>query len=136
MFGFLNIGPLELILVLVMMLIVFGPGKLPEVAKSLGKAMREFRKASSNVQRVWDDVTSDPEKFTSAKTDKEEKPEDQSREEAAGGEQSGGAEGGDTQEETGDQAEEQVEDDPVPEDSIGNQSESDARKETLGGDES
>lgn len=57
MLGILNIGPWELILILVVMLIVFGPGKLPEVAQSLGKAVREFRKASSNVQRVWDEVT-------------------------------------------------------------------------------
>lgn len=56
MFGLLNIGPWELVLILVVMLIVFGPGKLPEVAQSLGKAMREFRKASSNAQRVWDDM--------------------------------------------------------------------------------
>jgi sec-independent protein translocase protein TatA len=57
MFGFLNIGPWELLLILVIMLIVFGPGKLPEVARALGKAIREFRKASSSVQRVWDEVT-------------------------------------------------------------------------------
>ena len=53
----LNIGAGELILILVVVLIVFGHGKLPEVAKSMGKAMREFRKASSSLQRVWDDVT-------------------------------------------------------------------------------
>ena len=53
----LNIGAWELILILIVVLIVFGPGKLPDVAKSLGKAVREFRKASSNIQRVWDDVT-------------------------------------------------------------------------------
>lgn len=57
MFGFLNIGPWELLLILVIMLVVFGPGKLPEVARTLGKAIREFRKASSGVQKVWDEVT-------------------------------------------------------------------------------
>jgi sec-independent protein translocase protein TatA len=57
MFGMLNIGPWELILILVVVLIVFGPGKLPEVAQSLGKAVKEFRKASSNAQRMWDEVT-------------------------------------------------------------------------------
>ncbi|NPV29253.1 MAG: twin-arginine translocase TatA/TatE family subunit [Firmicutes bacterium] len=51
-----NIGPWELILILVVVLIVFGPGRLPEVARSLGKAVSEFRKASSSVQRVWDEV--------------------------------------------------------------------------------
>ncbi len=53
----LNIGPGEMLLIFVIALIVFGPGRLPEVARSMGKAVREFRKASSNVQRVWDEVT-------------------------------------------------------------------------------
>lgn len=44
MFG---IGVPELILILVVGLIVFGPGKLPEVGRSLGKGLREFRKASN-----------------------------------------------------------------------------------------
>lgn len=72
MFGLLNIGPWELILILVIMLIVFGPGKLPEVAQSLGKAMREFRKASSNAQRVWDEVTREEEPIKAAKSSEEE----------------------------------------------------------------
>jgi sec-independent protein translocase protein TatA len=42
-----NIGIPELIIILVVALIVFGPGKLPEVGKSLGKTIREFRKSSS-----------------------------------------------------------------------------------------
>jgi sec-independent protein translocase protein TatA len=37
----------ELILILVIALIVFGPGKLPEVGKALGRSMQEFRKATS-----------------------------------------------------------------------------------------
>ena len=53
----LNIGPWELILILVIVLIVFGPGRLPEVARSMGKAVNEFRKASSGVQRMWEEVT-------------------------------------------------------------------------------
>jgi len=47
MFG---IGPWELILILVIALVVFGPGKLPEVGKSLGKGLREFRQASDNIK--------------------------------------------------------------------------------------
>lgn len=38
----------ELILVLVIALVVFGPGKLPEVGKAIGKSLQEFRKATSN----------------------------------------------------------------------------------------
>lgn len=43
MFG--NIGPWELILILGIVLVVFGPGKLPKVGESLGKAMQSFKKA-------------------------------------------------------------------------------------------
>ncbi|BBB89851.1 MAG TPA: twin-arginine translocase TatA/TatE family subunit [Methylomusa anaerophila] len=39
----------ELILILVIALIVFGPGKLPEVGKAIGKGIQEFRKASSEI---------------------------------------------------------------------------------------
>ena len=46
---FPNIGPGELILILVIALVVLGPGKLPDVAASLGKSLREFRKAASDV---------------------------------------------------------------------------------------
>ena len=45
-----NIGPLELIIVLVIALLVLGPGKLPEVGSALGKSIREFRKAATDVQ--------------------------------------------------------------------------------------
>ena len=52
MFGFIgNIGPWELIFMLLIALIVVGPGKLPEVAKSIGKASREFKKATSGVKK-------------------------------------------------------------------------------------
>ena len=43
-------GPLELVAVLVIALIVLGPGKLPDVGTALGKSIREFRKASSDIQ--------------------------------------------------------------------------------------
>ena len=38
-----NIGPLELVVVLIIALIVFGPQRLPELGRSLGKGIREFR---------------------------------------------------------------------------------------------
>lgn len=57
MFGFIgNIGPWELIFILLIALIVVGPGKLPEVAKGLGKATREFKKATSGVQKEINEV--------------------------------------------------------------------------------
>jgi Tat protein translocase TatB subunit len=58
MFGTLG-GP-ELFLILVVALIVFGPRKLPEMGRSLGKMMAEFRKASAEFQRtVEEEVEAD-----------------------------------------------------------------------------
>jgi sec-independent protein translocase protein TatA len=40
-----NVGPMELIVILAIALIVLGPKRLPEVGKSLGKGMREFKES-------------------------------------------------------------------------------------------
>lgn len=54
MFGFIgNIGPWELVLILLIALIVVGPGKLPEVAKSMGRAFNEFKKTTSGIQKEF-----------------------------------------------------------------------------------
>ncbi len=42
----MNLGPLELGLILVIILLIFGVGKLPEVFRSLGEGVREFREAA------------------------------------------------------------------------------------------
>ena len=42
-------GP-ELILLLVIVLIIFGPGKLPDIGNAVGKGIREFRKASNDLE--------------------------------------------------------------------------------------
>ena len=42
-------GPLELVIILVIALLILGPGKLPDVGAALGKSIREFRKASSDL---------------------------------------------------------------------------------------
>ena len=42
-----SIGMPEVIVILVIALVVFGPGKLPEVGKAIGKGMNEFRRATS-----------------------------------------------------------------------------------------
>jgi len=47
--GLPSIGPGELILILIIALVVLGPGKLPDVASSLGRSVREFRKAATDV---------------------------------------------------------------------------------------
>jgi sec-independent protein translocase protein TatA len=50
-----NVGPMELVLVLAIALIVLGPKKLPEVGRSLGKGMREFKESLSGDHRDDDD---------------------------------------------------------------------------------
>ena len=47
-----NIGGPELIIVLVIILIIFGVGKLPEVGGAIGKGIREFRKAQSGIEET------------------------------------------------------------------------------------
>jgi sec-independent protein translocase protein TatA len=44
-----NVGPMEIILVLVIALLVLGPKKLPEVGRSVGKGIREFRDGISGL---------------------------------------------------------------------------------------
>jgi len=47
-----HIGPLELVLILVLVMIIFGVGKLPEIGGAIGKGLREFRKAQSEVEEL------------------------------------------------------------------------------------
>jgi sec-independent protein translocase protein TatA len=43
-----NIGPLEIIVVLIIVLVIFGPKRLPEMGRSLGKGIREFKDSVTN----------------------------------------------------------------------------------------
>lgn len=67
------IGPLgiwEIALILIIALIVFGPGKLPEVGKAVGKGLREFKSAANSI--TSDDGDKDKDKVTiQAKEEKE-----------------------------------------------------------------
>ncbi len=54
-----NIGPGELILVLIIALVVIGPKKLPEVGRSLGHGIREFKESISGATRPDDDEDAD-----------------------------------------------------------------------------
>lgn len=47
----MGIGFTELIVILVIILILFGPGKLPEIGKALGKGIREFKNAQHEVEK-------------------------------------------------------------------------------------
>jgi len=54
MFG--SIGPWELAIVLLIALMVVGPGKLPDVARSIGKGLNEFKKVTTGVRKEFEDV--------------------------------------------------------------------------------
>lgn len=45
-----NIGPAEMIVILIIALIVFGPKRLPEIGRTVGKGLREFRRASQDIR--------------------------------------------------------------------------------------
>lgn len=54
-------GHLWLIVILVIVLIIFGPGKLPQIGGAVGNALREFRKATSELRDEVTKATSQPE---------------------------------------------------------------------------
>lgn len=57
MFG--RIGAGELILILAIALVIFGPSKLPQIGKSMGEAIKEFRKGTSQVQKEINSLVDD-----------------------------------------------------------------------------
>ena len=56
----MNLGPTELIIVLVIVLVLFGGAKLPKLAKSLGEAQREFKKGTEDGANTDATATSTP----------------------------------------------------------------------------
>ena len=67
-----NIGLPELLIILAIALIVFGPNKLPELAKAVGRAMREFKKATEEVKESFEAETKDLEELKSTLTEEKE----------------------------------------------------------------
>jgi len=65
-----NIGFPELLIILAIALIVFGPNKLPELAKAFGKAMREFKKATEEIKESFEAETRNLEEFKQTLVDK------------------------------------------------------------------
>jgi sec-independent protein translocase protein TatA len=61
-----NLGPGELLLILAIALVVLGPKKLPEVGRSLGKGMREFKESVSNMTVSSDDDDEDAKRLKKA----------------------------------------------------------------------
>ncbi len=69
MFG--NIGFPELIIIFALALLIFGPKKLPEVGRSLGRALREFRKTSDEIkEKLEEEIQADD--FKEIKTEIDE----------------------------------------------------------------
>ena len=60
----MNLGAPELILIFLVVLVLFGAKKIPELAQGLGKGVKEFRKAMKDVQ---EDAEQDPSKKTEEK---------------------------------------------------------------------
>jgi len=61
-----NIGPLEIVIVLIIALIVFGPKRLPELGSSLGRGIREFKETITGDRHDDDDEPDDDVKALSA----------------------------------------------------------------------
>ena len=50
-----NLGFPELVVIFIVAMLVFGPRKLPDLGRSLGKGLAEFKKASNELKRTWDE---------------------------------------------------------------------------------
>ncbi len=74
----MNLGMPEILIILVIVLILFGPKKLPELARGLGQSIREFKKGASEIKQEFEQaVDLEPEKpapQTSKPAESEKKP--------------------------------------------------------------
>jgi Tat protein translocase TatB subunit len=75
MFG---IGLPELIVIMVVALLVVGPSKLPELARSLGKTFQEFRRIADDVKETLEKETTDVETSSEQRAENKEEPEKKS----------------------------------------------------------
>ncbi len=66
-----SLGPLELGIILVIVILIFGAGKLPELGGALGKTLREFKSATKEVDEIKDSVTDSVSLDASTKTKSE-----------------------------------------------------------------
>lgn len=58
--GFGNLGVQEMLVIGLLALIVFGPRRLPEIARSMGKALREFKRGVNDIQRELEEAEREP----------------------------------------------------------------------------
>jgi sec-independent protein translocase protein TatA len=72
------VGPWEVVCILIVALIIFGPKNLPKIGRSLGKSMREFKKATSDLtSAIEEDLTAPPRNITPKVQQEMKKEEDQ-----------------------------------------------------------
>lgn len=69
-----SLGPAEILVVLVVALLVFGPNKMPEIAKQVGKGFREFRRVQQHLKSELRDVVSEFDSPTSATVEQQAVP--------------------------------------------------------------
>lgn len=50
-----NLGMQEILVIFILALVIFGPRKLPELGKTLGKGLAEFKKASNELRQTWEE---------------------------------------------------------------------------------
>ncbi len=65
MFG--GLGPTEILVILLIVLLLFGAKRIPEVAQGLGKGLREFKKAAKDIQKDIDQAGEEEDKATKSK---------------------------------------------------------------------
>ncbi|HMX61564.1 MAG TPA: twin-arginine translocase TatA/TatE family subunit [Candidatus Sumerlaeota bacterium] len=76
--GIFGLGPLELIVILAVVLLIFGPSQIPKLGKMFGQSMRDFRDASKKLddeeedRRVADDRRASASRSSSASRDRQE----------------------------------------------------------------
>jgi sec-independent protein translocase protein TatA len=81
MFG--NIGFPELLVIMIIALLIFGPKKLPEVGRSIGKALREFRKTSDEIkEKIEEEIQAAEFKDIKEELDKEVEKDEEGKKES------------------------------------------------------
>jgi len=72
MFGPVSIN--EILLILVLALLIFGPKRLPQIGRTIGRALGEFRRATSELKRTVETEMSEIDDVVTAATDAEKRP--------------------------------------------------------------
>lgn len=58
----MRLGPMELVIILVLVLVIFGPGKLPQLARAAGEAIAGFRKQTEDVRKEINETVNEVKK--------------------------------------------------------------------------